>query len=198
MELIEGKIVENLSNALSFFIVWILPFVIVFGAIWLGYWAKGLRKPLVILKHKFELIQEYAPIIVNNKRTGSLTQYTAWFSANKPIKNLYVILNSFSCWEDETIKHDFSKNKLIFAEETEPNAFYKKEIFTYRSDTQEFIITFMNFRQTIQLKTKHSYDLDFELTYDKAIKERLSYLVKVDSDKSIEIRPLQTYEAGVE
>lgn len=37
---IEGKIAENWQSCLGFFISWILPLIVVFGAIWLGYWAK--------------------------------------------------------------------------------------------------------------------------------------------------------------
>lgn len=43
MAWIEGKIAENLADVLGFFITWVLPFIIVFGAIWLGYRLKDLK-----------------------------------------------------------------------------------------------------------------------------------------------------------
>lgn len=39
----EGAIAENWQNIMSFSIVWVLPFVVVFGAIALGYWLKKSR-----------------------------------------------------------------------------------------------------------------------------------------------------------
>ena len=150
-------------------------------------------------KCEFELIQDYTPIIVSNKRIGYSTQYRASFSVNKPIKNLCIVIDSFSCWEDETIEYDdFSKNKLIFAEETKPNIFYEKEIFVYRSDTREFSITFMGIKRVIQLTPRYTYSLELELMFDKVTKENFSYLITVDSDNSINLRRIPVYKAGAE
>lgn len=45
---IEGKIAENSQSILSFVIAWVLPFAVVFGAIWLGFWLKRLtEKPSI-------------------------------------------------------------------------------------------------------------------------------------------------------
>jgi len=38
---IEGKIAENFQNILGFFIAWVLPIVVVFGAMYLGYRLKN-------------------------------------------------------------------------------------------------------------------------------------------------------------
>ncbi len=47
MGMIEGKIAEDWQSILSFFIAWVLPFLVVFSAIYLGFW---LRKTKVIQK----------------------------------------------------------------------------------------------------------------------------------------------------